>query len=285
MKELKADALAKLKAPALSPSDTTNPRQRVLYLEQLDVAGLKSRLEKVPDYRSYAGKYKLVPTLALIIAAVLCGAKDAKAVHRWISALAQDFLKSLGFRQAPSYSTIWRQTVLDQRMTDAKSNEIPKVQEILHDAPIDANVVVTADQLQVGELNFPGARTIAKVTRQREQKRTGKVSKPETVACISNLVNPTPEEFGRLLQRRWNVEALFHVRDATMLEDRHTMHTNQGPMNFSMLRNVAVSLKHLTGEMSLPDSTARFQQNIYAFLAPFQVDPLALAENPPSLAA
>lgn len=241
-------------------------------------------------------------------------------------------------------------TVLDQRMTDAKSNEIPKVQEILQDAPIDANVVVTTDalntqyktadiiqkkngsylftvkdnqlnltkaileetpeeqwsqpystttyehgrierrtiqlaQLQVDELDFPGARTIAKVTRQREQKRTGKVSKPETVACISNLVNPTPEEFGRLLQRHWNVEALFHVRDATMLEDRHTMHTGQGPMNFSMLRNVAVSLKHLTGERSVPDSTARFQQNIYAFLAPFQVDPLALAENPLSLAA
>lgn len=108
VKELKQDALAKLRAPELSSSDTTNPRQSVLFFEQLDIAGLKVRLESIPEYRKRVGDYPLVTLLALIIAAVLGGASDAKAIHRWISSLSSEFLKSLGLRQAPSHTTIWR---------------------------------------------------------------------------------------------------------------------------------------------------------------------------------
>lgn len=41
IKELKREALSKLKAPELSASDIENPRQSVLFLEQLDLAGLR----------------------------------------------------------------------------------------------------------------------------------------------------------------------------------------------------------------------------------------------------
>ena len=119
----------------------------------------------------------------------------------------------------------------------------------------------------------------------REQKKTGEVSKPETVAAISNLLEPSPVQFGYFLRQHWSVESLFHVRDATMLEDRHTMHTGNGALNFSMLRNMAISIQHLAGMPSLPDATASFQRFVYGFLAPFQVDPLALAINTLPLAA
>jgi len=36
------------------------------------------------------------------------GASDAKTIQRWIASLSSEFLKSLGCRQAPSHTTIWR---------------------------------------------------------------------------------------------------------------------------------------------------------------------------------
>lgn len=223
VKELKRDALAKLRAPELSSSDTTNPRQRVLFLEQLDIAGLKARLEAVPDYRQRIGDYCLVTLLALIVAAVLSGANNAKAIHRWIAGLSLEVLKSLGCRRAPSHTTVWRvltkvghvalqkelcgwlaeqsqrlhvapdikhfcidgktlraaskahgsqlhvvtmieaisKTIMEQRLTDNKSNEIPKVIEILEDAPIDAQTIVTADAMHT---QHKTAETIQKKT-------------------------------------------------------------------------------------------------------------------------
>ena len=223
VKELKQDALVKLRAPELSSSDTTNPRQSVLFLEQLDIAGLKARLETIPDYRVRTGNYQLVTLLALIMAAILGGASDAKAIYRWIASLSVDFLKSLGCRQAPSYTTVWRvltkvghaalqkelcgwladqsknlhvapdikhlcldgktlrtaskahgsqlhvvtmieavsKTIMEQRLTDDKSNEIPKVVEILEAAPIDAQTIVTADAMHT---QHKTAETIQKKT-------------------------------------------------------------------------------------------------------------------------
>ena len=35
-------------------------------------------------------------------------ASDAKTIQRWIASLSSEFLKSLGCRQVPSHTTIWR---------------------------------------------------------------------------------------------------------------------------------------------------------------------------------
>ena len=209
VKELKRDALAKLKAPEFSASDTTNPKQSVLFLEQLNLAGLKARLEMVPDYRRYVGDYPLSALLALMVAGLLAGTKDVKAVARWVASLSMEVFKSLGCPGAPSYITLWRlitkvnhdkfqeqlcgwlaeqssklhvakglkhysidgkvlraaskangsqihlvtiidaisRTFIDQRLTDDKSNEIPKAVEMIEDIPIDAETVITLDAL------------------------------------------------------------------------------------------------------------------------------------------
>jgi predicted transposase YbfD/YdcC len=130
--------------------------------------------------------------------------------------------------------------------------------------------------LSFGELDFPGARSIALVTRHIEDKKTGKISE-ETVPHISNLLNPTAEQFGCIVRRHWAIESLFHVRDATMHEDRQTMHTGSGAMNFALLRSIAIGVSSVTKARSLPDSAWRFRKAAYSFLAHFQVDPLALA--------
>ena len=107
VKELKVNALAKLKAPELTPSDTTNPRQKVLSLEQLNLQSLRKKLDAIPDYRKHQGWYPMTSIYALMIAAVLCGETTAKGIWRWISELSIELLRNLGCRQAPSYSMIW----------------------------------------------------------------------------------------------------------------------------------------------------------------------------------
>lgn len=108
IKSLKNDALSKLKAVELSASDIQNPRQSVLFLEQLDLAGLRKQLDSVPDYRKIQGQYPLTSVLALIIGAVLCGATNTAQISRWIGELSLELLRNLGCRRAPSNTTLWR---------------------------------------------------------------------------------------------------------------------------------------------------------------------------------
>ena len=131
-------------------------------------------------------------------------------------------------------------------------------------------------ELDCNELDFPGSRSIAIVTREVEYKKTGKRT-AEEVPYISNLVDPTCSGMLTIIRRHWGVESLFHVRDATLNEDRHTMHTGNGALNFALLRNFAISVTHLTNAPSFPDAAARFRQNPNQFLAHFKTYQLALA--------
>jgi hypothetical protein len=97
-----------LKAPELSASDIENPRQSVLFLETLDLAGLRKQLDAIPDYRKIQGQYPLTSVLALVIGAVLSGATNSAQISRWIAELSRELLRSLGCRRAPSNPTIWR---------------------------------------------------------------------------------------------------------------------------------------------------------------------------------
>ena len=112
VKELKLNAIAKLKAPELTPSDTINPRQVVLSLSTFDLEGLRKKLDVIPDWRKHQGWYPISSLLALTIAAVLSGESTLSDIHRWISSLSRELLKSLGCRQAPSYSVI-RSTLIN----------------------------------------------------------------------------------------------------------------------------------------------------------------------------
>lgn len=112
IKELKRDALSKLKAPELTPTDTINPRQSKLSLELFDLQGLKKRLDAVPDPRKHQGWYPQSSLLALIIAAVISGQSSMSDIHRWIADLSLELLKSLGCRKTPSYAVI-RSTLIN----------------------------------------------------------------------------------------------------------------------------------------------------------------------------
>ena len=107
-------------------------------------------------------------------------------------------------------------------------------------------------------------------------KKTGKRT-VEEVPHISNLVDPSCSGMLTIIREHWGVEALFHVRDATMNEDRHTMCAGNGALNFALLRNFAISVSHLTNAPSFPDAAAHFRQNQNQLLEHFKICQVALA--------
>ena len=74
IRALKQDALAKLKHPEFSASDLSNPRQKILSLERLNLKSLRKCLESVPEHRKRPSRLNPLPgLLALLLAGVLCG--------------------------------------------------------------------------------------------------------------------------------------------------------------------------------------------------------------------
>ena len=115
--------------------------------------------------------------------------------------------------------------------------------------------------LETGELDFPGARTIALLTRQTTEKKTGEIGKPETVAQISSLVAPPPETFLGISRNHWFIEdGLFNILDTTYQEDRQTLHVGNGPLNMTLLKAFAISCKNLLGLPSMPEAQSYFKR-------------------------
>lgn len=405
VKELKKDAVSKLKSPELTPSDTINPRQSVLFLERLNLASLRKRLDSVPDYRKIKGKNPLSSILALTIAAVLSGQTNSKGIYRWISALSMEVLRNVGCRKPISYTTLWRvltrvdhevlsgelcgwlrehadkihvadnikivsldgkalrsaskgadaeihvlslidavaEVLISQRpVSKKKDHEIPVARIALEKEPLDATTVVTADALhtqretvniiikknahyllavkdnqpnlrkaiqeetpneawsvpysttelghgriekrtiqlaplQPGELNFPGSRSIALITRSFTDKKTGKESS-ETTPYISSLLEPTPKAFLDIARQHWTIENKLHYKkDVTYREDQQTMHAKNGPLNMSLFRSFAISCANLAGCHVLPEAIHQFSTRIYSVLDSLKC-PVRLAE-------
>lgn len=133
IKALKAEAVSKLKAPELTPGDTHNPRQKVLSLSQLDLRGLKRRLDSIPDPRKHQGWYPPSAIYALMVAAVLAGETSVQGIWRWVQELSSEVLRSIGCRKAPSYSVFYNslrrtdEAAFSKALLGWLEEQIPKV--------------------------------------------------------------------------------------------------------------------------------------------------------------
>ena len=126
--------------------------------------------------------------------------------------------------------------------------------------------------LYSGELDFPGARSIAKLTRRFTNKATGKITATETVGFICSLVEPDPNTILAVVRKHWTIEnSFFHTRDVAYREDQQTMHSRHGPLNMALLRSTAISIANLTGKTNRKDSVAAFNRNPNSFLLTFKV--------------
>jgi hypothetical protein len=60
-----------------------------------------------------------------------------------------------------------------------------------------------------------------------------------------------------LARLQWTIEnSFFNVRDVTFREDQHVLWAGNSPFNMSMARNFAISISHIFGFKSVPDTFA-----------------------------
>jgi hypothetical protein len=90
------------------------------------------------------------------------------------------------------------------------------------------------------------------------------------------LVTSLPAEQGhpRYLTARarghWSVEAVHHVRDRTLDEDRHTARTGNAALAWAIARDTAISALRLTRHRNIAKamrSTARNPERVFQIIA------------------
>jgi predicted transposase YbfD/YdcC len=110
---------------------------------------------------------------------------------------------------------------------------------------------VHVDRLGV---DFPHAQQAVKLTRWRQDTRTGKIQR-ETAFVITSLTSPqaTPQDLARLVREHWSVEVEHHVRDISFGEDSSTSRTGHGPTNLATLRSAVKAALKDAGYLYIPE--------------------------------
>jgi predicted transposase YbfD/YdcC len=110
--------------------------------------------------------------------------------------------------------------------------------------------------LTVSHFAFPHVRQVARVTRHRTDRATGKRTR-ETVYVITDLPSSQarPEDLAQAVRGHWGIENKVHyVRDTVWDEDRSRVRTGHGPENMATLRNTALNLLRAEGATSIAEA-------------------------------
>jgi len=110
---------------------------------------------------------------------------------------------------------------------------------------------VHVDRLRV---DFPHIHQAVKLTRWRQDTRTGKIGR-ETIYVITSLTSAqaTPEDLARLIRDHWSVEVHHHIRDISFGEDHSTSRTGHGPTNLATLRAAVITAIKDAGYLYIPE--------------------------------
>ena len=103
-------------------------------------------------------------------------------------------------------------------------------------------------------VDFPHVQQAVKLTRWRQNSRTGKITR-ETVYVITSLTSAqaSPEDLARLVREHWSIEVEHHVRDVTFGEDTSTSRTGHGPTNLATLRSAVKAALKNAGYLHIPE--------------------------------
>jgi hypothetical protein len=109
---------------------------------------------------------------------------------------------------------------------------------------------VHVDRLGV---DFPHVRQVVKLTRWRQDTRTGKDSR-ETVYVITSLTSAqaSPQDLARLVRDHWGVE-VHHRTRVSFGEDASTSRTGHGPVNLATLRAAVTAAIQDAGYLYIPE--------------------------------
>ena len=122
----------------------------------------------------------------------------------------------------------------------------------------------TLKVVTVGDLGFPHAAQVLKVTRTRTIGVTHASSQPRrcttvTVYAITSLPFELarPARLADLLRGHWGIEALHHIRDVTFAEDTSQTRTGTAPRAMASLRNLAIGILHHRGDRNIAAALRR----------------------------
>ena len=103
-------------------------------------------------------------------------------------------------------------------------------------------------------VDFPHVQQAIKLTRWRQDTRTGKIGR-ETVYVITSLTSAQagPADLARLVREHWSVEVEHHVRDVSFAEDTCTSRTGHGPTNLATLRSAIKAALKDAGYLYIPE--------------------------------
>ncbi len=110
----------------------------------------------------------------------------------------------------------------------------------------------------VGDLGFPHAAQVLKVTRTRTIGVTHASSQPRRCTTVAvYAITSLPFELARparladLLRGHWGIEALHHVRDTTFAEDASQVRTGTAPSVMATLRNLVIGVLRQAGPVNV----------------------------------
>lgn len=113
------------------------------------------------------------------------------------------------------------------------------------------------------KFDFPEINQIGRLTRTRENVKTGKVES-ETIFLITSHTSETltAKRFLEINRGHWQIENKLHyVMDDTYQEDRMTIRKGSGPMIISLLRGLAVSLMRIAGVDNIKRATESLKRD------------------------
>ena len=105
-------------------------------------------------------------------------------------------------------------------------------------------------------IGFPYARQIIEITRVRVEVSTGKRSREVVYAlCSVAFEQASAKLIAAWLRNHWGIENAIHwVRDVTYDEDRSTVRTGNAPQVMAALRNTAINLHRLQGQINIAEA-------------------------------
>lgn len=109
------------------------------------------------------------------------------------------------------------------------------------------------------KMNWPSARTIIYVKRERTIKKRKTISHSYYLSSISTKA----KEFAKGIRHHWGIENRLHyVKDVTLKEDESRIRSGNAPAILSLIRNLVINIARIKGENRIKKHIRQCSGNI-----------------------
>lgn len=116
---------------------------------------------------------------------------------------------------------------------------------------VERRSIVTTTWVNEYLIRWPGVQQVFRLERRRQMNRKEAVEVVYGITSLSSVAAP-PEVLLGYTRAHWGIEALHHIRDVTLGEDRCRVRRGAAPRVLASLRNVVAYLLRRTGHPSVP---------------------------------